>query len=82
MRAERGDVVGAVGQVAKAITEQAHAILCERRAWVLNEKRIIEAADLHAAHDWMRAVPQAVPALAGWVDDVASRLAQATRPSE
>jgi hypothetical protein len=31
MRAKRGDIVGAVGQVAKAVIEMAHAIACRRR---------------------------------------------------
>lgn len=86
MRAEKGDVVGAVGQVAKAITEQAHAVLCERRTWVLNEKRIVEAAGLQAAHAWMYAVPPAAPELVAWVEGVNAELrdraVQATRSRE
>jgi len=31
MRAERGDIVGAVGQAAKAVIETAHALACRRR---------------------------------------------------
>src|SRR5215468_6226343 len=33
MRAERGDIVGTVGQVAKALIEIAHAVACRRRIW-------------------------------------------------
>jgi hypothetical protein len=46
MRAARGDRVGTFGQAAKAVVERAHAVLCERRIWALNEKRIVEAAGL------------------------------------
>ena len=46
MHARRGDLVGATGQAAKAVMEEAHAILCERGQWVCNEKRLIEAAGL------------------------------------
>jgi hypothetical protein len=85
MRADKGDVVGAVGQVAKAVTELAHALLCERRTWVLNEKRIVEAAGLHAAHAWMCTVPAGAPELVAWVDGVNAairdRSVQATRSS-
>lgn len=70
MRAARGDVVGAVGQVAKAIVEEAHAVLCERREWVLNEKRIIERAGLAALHERLTAVPRAPDALVAWVAEL------------
>ncbi len=73
MRAARGDVVGSVGQVAKALTELSHARLCERGAWVLNEKGILEAAGLDAAHGWMSEVPSSAAALGRWVEDVRSR---------
>jgi len=46
MRAARGDLVGTVGQAARAIVEHAHAILCERRTWVLNEKQLLRRAGL------------------------------------
>jgi hypothetical protein len=45
-RARRGDVVGAAGHAARAVIEEAHARLCERRLWAFNEKRIVERADL------------------------------------
>jgi hypothetical protein len=38
--------VVALGQLARATVEEAHARLCERGTWVLNEKRILELADL------------------------------------
>jgi hypothetical protein len=46
MRAARRDFAGTVGQAARAVVEHAHAVLCERRAWVLNEKQILERAGL------------------------------------
>lgn len=46
MRAARGDLVGTVGQAARAAVEHAHAILCERRTWVLNEKQLLGRAGL------------------------------------
>ncbi|NMO21458.1 nucleotidyltransferase domain-containing protein [Pyxidicoccus fallax] len=50
MRAARGDVVGAMGQAAKAAIEHAHAVLAGQRTWVLNEKRILERAGLAELH--------------------------------
>lgn len=49
-RARRGDAVGAAGQTAKAILEEAHARICERREWTLNEKRLVERAGLGPLH--------------------------------
>ena len=49
MHAARGNVVGAVGQSARAIFEEAHARRCEQRRWGLNEKRLLDGCDLAAA---------------------------------
>lgn len=46
MRARRGDVVGTLGQLSRATLEAAHAVMCGRRAWVCNEKHLIERAGL------------------------------------
>lgn len=46
MRAARGDLVGTVGQAARAAMEHAHAILCDQRTWVLNEKQLLRRAGL------------------------------------
>lgn len=70
MRAERGDVVGAAGQVAKAIVEEAHARLCARREWVLNEKRIVERAGLAATHARFAAIPGRPAPLVEWIDAI------------
>jgi hypothetical protein len=74
MRAKRGDVVGTTGQVAKATLEEAHAILCERGQWVLNEKRMVEAAQLDRIHGLYARVPIDPAGLARWVEAVAWEL--------
>ena len=68
MRAQRGDVVGTLGQAARAVVEHAHALLCERRTWVLNEKQIVRRAGLDAAEALFAAGPPAD--LVGWLDAV------------
>jgi hypothetical protein len=78
MRAERGDVTGTAGHVAKALAEEAHARLCRRGQWVLNEKGILEAANLHQAHGWFAAIPTTSDALVQWVATVRAALALGT----
>jgi hypothetical protein len=73
MRAERGDVVGAMGQAAKATIEKAHAVLAEKRTWVLNEKRILERAGLAGVHALFSKAPRSEE-LAGWVSTVRAAL--------
>jgi hypothetical protein len=75
MRADRADVVGSVAQASIAVIDEAHARLCERRTWVLNEKRIVERAGLAAVQARFVSVPREAPALVNWVDDVARDLA-------
>jgi hypothetical protein len=72
--AKRGSLAGAVGQVAKAVVEEAHAILCERRQWVCNEKRLIESAGLGDLQQCFAQVPPDCASLAAWVDRMALRL--------
>lgn len=74
MHARRGDLVGAVGQAAKAIMEEAHAVLCEQGRWACNEKRLIEAAGLAGVQSLFGQVPSEPPSLVRWVDLVAGRL--------
>lgn len=78
MHARRGNATGAAGQTAKAAMEEAHAVLCERRHWVCNEKRLLEAASLDDLHALFH-VPPAATDLLAWVDAVANRLTL-TRP--
>lgn len=68
MRAERGDVVGTVAQGAKAVVEAAHAVVCGRREWVLNEKGLVERAGLRELHAQFTHVPPAAAGLVEWVD--------------
>jgi hypothetical protein len=74
MRAARTDVAGAVGQAAKAAVEHAHALLCERSVWALNEKRILERSGLGALHQRFAEVPLEPTALLGWVERVGAAL--------
>jgi hypothetical protein len=74
MHARRGNVVGATGQAAKAVMEEAHAILCERGQWVCNEKRLVEAAGLTGLHTLFGQVPSEPVSLVRWVDLVAGQL--------
>jgi hypothetical protein len=79
-RADRGDRIGAVGQVSKAILEAAHAILAARGAWVVNEKRLVERAGLAPLHAVMEAgARQAL--LSDWVARVRDELRARLDPS-
>lgn len=49
--AARGDRVGVVSNLTRATLEEAHRRLCQRRQWVLNEKRLIESAGLSAVDE-------------------------------
>jgi len=74
MHAKRSDLVGAIGQAAKAIMEEAHAIQSERRRWVCNEKRLLESAGLADLHVLFEQVPVDSVGLVQWVDLVAAHL--------
>jgi hypothetical protein len=76
MHAERGNVVGVVGQVAKAVIEEAHARVCAARRWVFNEKHIVELAGLGEAHAWLAGIPSGAGDLVPWLAEVRSRLAR------
>ena len=74
MHAKRGNLAGATGQAAKAVMEEAHAILCERGQWACNEKRLIECAGLVGLHALFAQVPIESASLVQWVDLVAAQL--------
>jgi len=74
MHARRGDLVGATGEAAKAVMEEAHAISCERGQWVCNEKRLIETAGLAGLHTLFAQVPIQSAKLVEWVDLIADKL--------
>lgn len=65
--AERGNHVGAIGQTAKAVMEEAHAILCERGTWVCNEKRLIDTAGLTETHSLFGKIPKEGEGLIAWI---------------
>jgi hypothetical protein len=68
MRAQRGDVIGTLGQAAKAVLEVAHARLCERREWVLNEKHMVERAGFGELQTRFGGVGTSAAALTAWVE--------------
>lgn len=74
MHARRGNVAGVAGQMASAVMEEAHAILCERRQWVCNEKRLIETAGLSSMQALFAEIPNDRERLLEWIDLVADRL--------
>src|SRR5262249_37250570 len=74
MHARRGDLVGVTGQAAKAVMEEAHAILCERGQWVCNEKRLIEVAGLAGLRTLFGQVPSEPANLVRWVDLIAGQV--------
>lgn len=75
-QAERGNAVGAIGQAGKAVFEEAHAVLCERGAWVCNEKRMVEAAGLGTVQKLFADIPTERSGLLGWIDRVAEGLGE------
>ena len=72
--AKSGNIVGATGQAAKAVMEEAHAVVCEGGQWVLNEKRLIETAGLAGVQDLFAQVPNDSASIVQWVDLVADQL--------
>jgi hypothetical protein len=74
MHARRGNWVGAVGQAAKGVLEEAHALLCERGQWVCNEKTMLEAAGLPGVQALFESTPSEPGKLVQWVDLVADQL--------
>ena len=74
MRAERGDAVGTAGLAARAVVEEAHAVLCARREWVLNEKRIVERAGLAELHERFSAIPREARLLPDWLAGLEAEL--------
>jgi hypothetical protein len=70
----RSNFVGAAGQAARAVLEEANAVLCETSRWVCNEKRLIEAAGLTGVQLLFAAIPNEPAALVQWVDHLAGQL--------
>jgi hypothetical protein len=65
-------------QAAKAVFEEAHAIVCERGRWVCNEKHLIDAAGLGSVQANFAQVPGEPASLVRWIDQVEAQL----RPTE
>jgi hypothetical protein len=74
VHARRGNFVGAAGQAARAVLEEANAVLCESGRWVCNEKRLIEAAGLRGVQPLFAEIPSEPAGLVLWVDLVAGQL--------
>ena len=73
-RAVSGDVIGAAGQAARGIVEEAHARACAAGRWVLNEKRLVALAGLDEVQRIFSGVPDGAEALAAWTDRIAEAL--------
>jgi hypothetical protein len=75
MRARRGELAGAVGQGARAAVERAHAALCARGTWVLNEKRILARAGLSSIDPLFGpGAPASADDAPAWVERLAAAL--------
>jgi len=74
MHARRGNLAGTAGQAAAAVMAEAHAILCERRQWICNEKRLIQTAGLDRLHPLFAQIPTEPAGLAQWLDRIADQL--------
>ena len=81
MHAARGNVAGAAGQAARAAMEEAHARVCERGQWTLNEKRLLATAGLGGLSEAFARLPAQSSALLVWVDEIARVLGHVARPS-
>lgn len=74
MHAARGNSVGVVGQAAKAVLEEAHARVCARGQWVMNEKRLVSLAGLDEVQSLFTAPPPSAVDLTAWLDRVYASL--------
>jgi hypothetical protein len=74
MQAAKGDVIGTVGQAAKAVLEAAHAKICSSGRWILNEKGLVSMAGLSRVHASFESVPREPDGLVTWIDRLRSDL--------
>jgi len=74
MHARRANVLGATGQAAKAVMEEAHAILCDRGQWICNEKRLTEISGLTGVPKLFTQIPGDAQGLIRWVDLVEAEM--------
>lgn len=75
MHSARGNLVGAVGQAAKAAMEEAHARVCAEGLWTLNEKRLLATAGLGELSAVFARGPATAAEAEVWLDEVARHLA-------
>lgn len=82
MHARRGNAVGTLGQVARAVFEEAHARCCAGATWVLNEKHLLTTAGLgDDVHQRFMLRAGATADLTRLVDDIRARLADGAASS-
>ena len=74
MHARRGNVVGASAHAAKAVFEEANAIVCERGQWMCNEKQLIAAAGLNSVQASFGQIPFDPATLVRWIDGISRQL--------
>jgi hypothetical protein len=74
MHARLGNGAGALGQAAKAAMEEAHARLCARGQWSLNEKRLLVEAGLEAVGEAFASRTTLAGGLVAWLDMLAQTL--------
>ena len=80
MRAARNDIIGTLGQAAKAVMETAHALACHNRIWILNEKHLLNAVSLPSLHSHFTSVPSSPMALQSWIDSLRTTVESALPP--
>ncbi|HKP64513.1 MAG TPA: nucleotidyltransferase domain-containing protein [Polyangiales bacterium] len=76
--ARRGDALGTLAQGATAALDEAHARMCERRQWVMNEKGLIERAGLQDVQARLTGLPRTAAGLTRWVGELSDVLGLAT----
>lgn len=77
--ASRGDLIGTLAMATKAVFEEAHARLCERSQWVLNEKGMLERAGMSRMQESLHALPHAAADLSNWVAEFGNSLVESKR---
>lgn len=70
----RGNIAAAIGNVARAVMEEGHARMCDRREWACNEKRLIDSAGLGNIQKLFSQVPSVVGEIEEWIGYVADEL--------
>ena len=74
MHATRVNAVAAIGQTCRAVLEEAHARCCADGRWVMNEKHLIDAAELTDVNEMFNGRANDDAELARLVADVGVRL--------